>query len=486
MPIDGGAIEQLTSVMTGVSGITTSSPALTVAATGRMAFSLFEKDGDAIYVLDPANVFATVPPASSTRAAVMPSRIVGEGLVFGLVNNFGRGLPVGDRPTPTAPYKSKLKLDFVGQPEASVGYNQWGTVVGGSISAFFSDMVGDRVLSMGLAAAGSVTDIGGQVTLLNRRHRWNWGAAVEQSPNRIDSLAITADPLAGQHTVYQLIERRQSIGGFGLAAYPLNGADRIEFTGGARHYLNLTQEIQAETFDDITGDLITQSDVKTVIGRPLSLLQFGTAFVHDTSFFGATSPIYGRRYRAEIGESIGTLQYTSAVGDFRQYFMPRRPLTIAVRVMTAGRYGSDAGDVALTPLFVGYPDLVHGYGYGSIRPSECYVGRSGPCQVLDQMVGTRILIGNLEVRGPLIGLLRHDLTYGRLPLEVAAFYDVGLAWTASLKPEAAGGDRTPVRSAGGAVRFNVFGILVLELSAAHPFDRPGAGLQWQFGVRQGF
>jgi hypothetical protein len=36
------------------------------------------------------------------------------------------------------------------------------------------------------------------------------------------------------------------------------------------------------------------------------------------------------------------------------------------------------------------------------------------------------------------------------------------------------------------VRVNVLGLLAVELSAAHPFDRPDRRLQWQIGVREGF
>jgi hypothetical protein len=43
-----------------------------------------------------------------------------------------------------------------------------------------------------------------------------------------------------------------------------------------------------------------------------------------------------------------------------------------------------------------------------------------------------------------------------------------------------------VRSVGAAVRGNLFGFVVLELAIARPLDRANHGLQWQFGIRQGF
>ena len=49
-----------------------------------------------------------------------------------------------------------------------------------------------------------------------------------------------------------------------------------------------------------------------------------------------------------------------------------------------------------------------------------------------------------------------------------------------------GGTREVVKSAGGLARINVFGFLVVEISAARPFNRAAHGWQWQVGVKQGF
>jgi hypothetical protein len=73
-----------------------------------------------------------------------------------------------------------------------------------------------------------------------------------------------------------------------------------------------------------------------------------------------------------------------------------------------------------------------------------------------------------------------------VPVELVAFFDAGLAWTSTTKPAFAGGTRELVRSAGGAARINLFGIAVLEVSAARPLDRLNLGWQWQVGLRQGF
>ena len=96
------------------------------------------------------------------------------------------------------------------------------------------------------------------------------------------------------------------------------------------------------------------------------------------------------------------------------------------------------------------------------------------------------MVANVEVRAPLAGLFSGEIEYGRIPIEVAAFFDAGVAWTASSRPSFAGGDRDIVRSAGAAVRFNAFGLLILELAASKPFDRVDRSWQWQIGIRQSF
>ena len=54
------------------------------------------------------------------------------------------------------------------------------------------------------------------------------------------------------------------------------------------------------------------------------------------------------------------------------------------------------------------------------------------------------------------------------------------------RPSFSGGTRALVRSAGAALRLNVFGLFAMEIAASHPFDRPDKSLRWQIGIRQGF
>jgi hypothetical protein len=106
--------------------------------------------------------------------------------------------------------------------------------------------------------------------------------------------------------------------------------------------------------------------------------------------------------------------------------------------------------------------------------------------VFRNLIGSRLAVANLELRAPLVGLFKGDLEYGRIPVEVVAFFDSALTWTADERPSFAGGPRQVVRSYGGAARINAFGILVLEVAASRPLDRLDRSWQWQIGIRQGF
>jgi len=177
------------------------------------------------------------------------------------------------------------------------------------------------------------------------------------------------------------------------------------------------------------------------------------------------------------------MQFWTVLADYRRYFMPQRPFTIAARVMHYGRYGANAEDsTRLYPLFIGYASLVRGYDANALL-NDC----TGTCPLLDRVQGSRMLVGNLEVRFPLLGVLGlgHGY-YGAFPLEAAVFADGGYAYSRGQTPSIFGGSRQPVTSAGAALRVNLFGFAVAELDYVRPFNWPGKGWTWQFSLNPGF
>jgi outer membrane protein assembly factor BamA len=120
-------------------------------------------------------------------------------------------------------------------------------------------------------------------------------------------------------------------------------------------------------------------------------------------------------------------------------------------------------------------------------------GGGGPsCNVYQQMFGSRIAVGNIELRFPLLGVLGlgHGY-YGAFPLETALFADAGVAWSTGQKPiffpkSVSGTSVRPLTSIGVATRLNLFGYAIIEVDYVRPFQRTGVGWTWQFGFTEGF
>ncbi len=167
--------------------------------------------------------------------------------------------------------------------------------------------------------------------------------------------------------------------------------------------------------------------------------------------------------------------------------MPVRPFTLAARVLHYGRYGKDSQDGRLTPIFIGYQDLVRGYDAGSFTTADCG-NDTLSCPSFDRLFGSRIAVANFELRFPLLGVLHLGKGYyGALPLETGVFYDAGVAWNKGEKPSFIhGGTRKMVRSYGAVARLNLLGYLVLEADYVKPLDRPGKGAFWQINISPGF
>ncbi|MGH9816652.1 MAG: BamA/TamA family outer membrane protein, partial [Candidatus Acidiferrales bacterium] len=106
----------------------------------------------------------------------------------------------------------------------------------------------------------------------------------------------------------------------------------------------------------------------------------------------------------------------------------------------------------------------------------------GSCPAFDQLVGSRIVVGNLELRLPIFGPLGVIPSRSAPPVETAFFYDAGYAWRGISETLS----RDPVTSYGATLRFNIFGFAIGQLSYAHPNQRPGKGWIWEFSLVPGF
>jgi len=478
---------QLTTVATGVSGITGLSPAMSVASvSGEVAFSVYQGGKYDIVTFGP-EVRGGPLRSFATNPAVLPPAERRPSEVTALLDNPALGLPELTE-YQTEPYKPKLALEGVAQPVVGVGVGRFGTSFGGGLALSFSDTLGNHILTTavqlnsGLGGSTSVKDIGAQVGYYNLARRWNWGVVGGQVPylNGGFQSSLASLPNGDVVQIDQLfIFRQTERSASGMVSYPFSRAQRVEFQGGMSN-ISFDQVVTTTTYSIFTGAIYDQSTETTPLADSLNLGTTSAAYVFDTSVFGATSPVSGQRYRFEASPTFGSLNFTGMLADYRRYFVPAPFYTVGVRVMHFGRYGSGSEDTRIFPLYIGYPWLVRGYDVSSIDASECVQNATSTCQLIDSLIGSRMLIGGLEFRFPLLRPFGVSSNmYGPVPVEVALFADGGAAWYGGEKPSFFGGTRDGVSSAGIALRVNLFGYAIGEFDFTRAFQRPGRG--WIFG-----
>jgi Tol biopolymer transport system component len=484
-----GTLRQMTNLYTGVGGITSLSPALSVASdSGKAAYSLYEEGNFSIYSFDTDNSegaeefteFGDVLPSA------LPPRTRGGGEILGLLKNPLYGLPE-EKEYESEDYKAKLSLDYISPPQLAVGADRFGTYAGGGIAMFFSDVLGYHSLSSMVQVTSRIEDSSFLVGYQNKKSRLMWGGVAQRIPYIYGGYSMGISEVMGepvyieQEYIYRQINYQLS----GFAAYPFSRVQRFELSGGYR-FLDFDNDVYTRAFSMIDGRLLFR-DRENLPAAPSLHFVFGSAaLVRDTSLFGATSPLLGQSYRFEVSPYIGSISFYNVLADFRKYVMPIRPFTLAFRFLHYGRYGRGADDDRLYPLFIGYESLVRGYNYGSFSIEECGSGAE-ECFTFDRLFGSKLMVANLELRFPLLRMLGIGKGYyGVLPLEFIAFYDIGVAWSQMDKAWFQGGRRKPVSSAGVGVRINLFGYAILGVSYVHPFDRPLKGSYFQFTIMPGF
>jgi len=480
------SVTQVTNLFVGASGITSLSPVISVAQrTGELVFTAYDSSSYKLYAIKDPAVLAGKPVAalSGSGADVLPLTTRQPDTLQAKLADARTGLPVMSD-TRVTPYRPGLSLDYVSQPYLAVGTSTFGTFVAGGATLVWSDMLSDHTLITGLQMQGSFPrDVGAIVAYTNQRRRFNWGVAAQQVPYITGG--FFAGFTGGGTVYYERAELVRQIerSGVSFASYPLSRVQRVEFSAGYEN-ISFNTQIQTIYFDAASGAFLAKTDSTVPSHNALNLGIASAALVYDNSFFGATSPILGSRYRIEADPWIGSLRMVSVTADYRKYIMPVRRLTLAARVAHAGRYGPDAENSVLFPLFLGYQQLVRGYDYNSFSAAECpSTGTS--CPAFDRLFGSRLLLGNVEARFPLLGVLGLGSGYyGAMPIEAGWFADAGVAWTGDQANSLA--HRQAVTSTGLVLRMNLFGFAVVEANYVKPFQRPVKGWYWQLTLTPGF
>jgi len=374
---------------------------------------------------------------------------------------------------PVTPYRARLAIEDIAQVSLGAGVDPFGAMAGGGLGLTFSDMLHTHWLvaavqmSSPFGSGFSLRDLAGSVGYLNQVRRWNWGVFAQVIPTYVGVRTDISGPIAS-YTLVRQVERSLRAS----ASYPFSRARRFEVSGGTAGL----------AFDELSGFFggLTWKPA----ADPMTLGTVAAAFVSDTSHGGATSMVSGERYRLEAAPVFGSLQYIHVTADYRRYIMPVPFVTIAARALHIGRYGSGAEDARLPSLYLGYPWLVRGFDVGW-HVNDCVAVLSAGCPELNDLLGSRLAVANLELRLPLLrpfGLSRS--MYGPVPAEIAAFVDSGVAWRGSNGPHR--GPGAPAWSAGITLRTNLIGFGMGQLDIARPFSRPEAGWVVQFNLSPAF
>jgi hypothetical protein len=486
LDVGAGATRQVTDGAGGISGLTPLSPAL-ASATGaeRLVVSVYRRGRYHLHAIEEPAVLAgrDVPGDDEVRHARLPPLERTAATVSSLLDDTGRGLPETSAFEAEA-YRPRLTFDRVAEPYLAVGLDRFGTFVNGGASLFWSDMLGNHNLVTALEVKGSFKDLAGLVGYQNRKGRWIWTVAAEQLAFRRGAASSGLTDVEGrtarveQTAQFRETDRRLT----GIVAYPFHRSERVELSLGYRR-ASFSNEVETRAFSLETGERLSESATRLPAPSPLHLTEVGAALVHDSARFGPTSPVRGRRHRLEITPTFGTRSFTGVLADLRRYEMPVRPLTVAGRVIHYGRYGRDAEHRGLAPLFLGYPNLVRGYDVGAYGGGRCV---PGGCPRVDELVGSKLLVANLELRAPALFFLGDERPYGPVPLEAALFFDAGVAWEAGERPSFLGGSRHSVKSWGAALRVNLFGLVIAEVDYVRPLDLPGTSSLWRLRFTPGF
>ena len=519
---------QLTDVFTGVTGITPLSPALSWARQAdRLAFAYYE-DGDYnVYGVDNPRSLrrqpyqdSPTPPVTSLLAAMRRDTTRSSAPPAGaaMPTDQPRAAasvyrsPTGFRASSATPqrtdsttgttavtvrtlldsatalpdtseftfkaYHTRFTPDYVARPTIGYQRDNFGRGFFGGTAISLSDLLGNHTLVFAGAVNGRLSEAQVLTAYINQTHRLNWAAGFTQEPYYFYEPTTVQSDTGGLSVLTVGIRRFVIRDGFVEAYYPLSRFSRVEL---GMHAVNISDAVlQQQYLLDPNGFILGASDLQTVSNPSISYVSPSLSLVHDNALFGYVGPFAGSRYRFQVTPNFGDWQFVGGLADWRRYFFAR-PFTLAFRGLFFGRYGRNGDEF---PVFLGSTELIRGYTAGSLINNECAnsttttSGRTG-CSELDQLIGSRIAVANVELRFPLTrSLVLGFLPVGLPPIEGALFYDMGLAWESSsvVKWQRAQGDdpeliRTPLRSWGGSIRVNVLGFVVLRFDYTKPLDR---------------
>lgn len=486
---DTRRLYRLTSLATGITGLTAQSPAMSTArGEGTVVYSVYRQGVYEVYRAREEDFQAVEVCADSVdfRAGhLAPGQYVDT--VEQLV---GRALEVDTvraGEVREVPFRARFGLGYVANAGVGMSSGAFGTGMAGGVELIFTDITGNHMLYSGLSINGEVWDFGGQVSYINKAWPVQWAVGLSHVPYSTGYMRRGHGEIrevSGEEARFDTVrmfhlrdfESRAS----GMVNYPLSQHLRVE--GGLSWSWH---SFRLEEYMSLYRDekLIRFDREKRSAPSPFPLWRAYSALVYDNSVWGFSSPWRGLRARVELEQVWGGVAYTGTVVDLRRYWF-RWPVGFALRGYLNARWGIRERNRYMYPLFLGYPWLVRGYGWDVLFAH--YAPGDYPLTI-NQLMGSHMVVCNAEFRLPLMGPRRVGLLSVRyVPVELAVFSDAGLVWyrwedVAWRWQPRNGVERTPLVSVGVGLRFNVLGMMVVEPYYAMPLQL-GGGRSAYFGL----
>ncbi|MGC8824258.1 MAG: hypothetical protein ACP5PZ_06645 [Bacteroidales bacterium] len=496
--IDSAKVYRLTHLITGVSGVTQFTPAISVARnTGTVLYTHYFKGDYNIYFarqndfqrveVNPQDVnfdLAMLPPFPRQRKDIVNTNLLADAPPVNVPNDSLK----------TIPYRSKFQLDYIGGSNMGVAVSSYyGTGMAGSVDMLFSDIVGNYQLFSSFSINGQVQDFGGSVAFINNKNKIDWGIALSHIPYKYGSYGYTIDTIQGNAydvlnvDIQWIFEDAMTL----FAVRPLSQTQRIEASTSVAYY---SYYIQREKY------LINSLGYTSYLGRIKNLPKppgffvstVGLAYTLDNAYYGIASPLRGQRFHVDVEQYMGKYNFTEFTVDFRKYFF-LNPIALAMRLYFQGRFGESSNDYIVRSLYIGWPWLVRGF-YN-------FVGLSSSLAEQSMLFGSRIGVANLELRIPFTGPERLCLIpFKYFVSELSFFTDAGIAWNPENKltlnmraneslplnyrnlltstPNSIYNIdyayyRYPLITYGISLRINLFGYMILEPYYAIPYLKDG-------------
>ncbi len=459
------------------------------APTGPATMTLPARPGAAASIYRSSGGLRPSAQPQATESSVTPPVVT----VRALLDSATLALPDTNEFT-FHPYKVRFTADYVARPTVGYARDNFGRGIFGGTAIALSDILGNHSVVLAGSINGRISEAQFLGLYANQSHRLNWAGGFSQDPlyfyggsdwTRVENPRVPGDTLDVFSTRIRRFVLRDL---FTESSYPFSRFNRIEL---GLHAVNISEATLAlqTSYEADSGGFVDQQLIQGG-GPSATFVQPSIAHVHDNTLFGYVGPFAGARSRFSISPAIGTWRFTAGLIDYRRYVF-FRPFTIAVRGLMFGRFGRDADRF---PVFLGSTELIRGYTSGSFRHHECAANPRSTtptsCAELDQMIGSKIAVGNVELRFPLTRtLVLGFLPVGFPPIEGALFYDIGMAWedSSKVKWNRAPGEnavlvRTPLRSWGGSIRVNIFGLMIMRLDYTKPLDRPWKRSYWTISL----